>query len=91
MNDKVVEIIKNFDFEKVRKVMVTLEWYWNGEIQAPSVGDLMLTAQRLLTEVVEKEDDWSMSTGGFLATKMNGMLALKFMVDEWEVDLEEGE
>ncbi len=91
MNEKINEIIKNFDFEKVRKVMVALDWAWRFDDRSPLVGELVITAQRLLTEVVEKEEDWGISTGGFLATKRNGMLALKFMVEEWDVDLEEEE
>ena len=91
MEDKINEIIKNFDFEKVRKVMVALEWQWHGNDESPTVGELMLSAQKHLTYVCDKEDDWTVSSGGFEASKRNGMLTLKFVVEEWDADLEEVE
>ena len=46
-------ILKNFDFQKVHKVMQALEWTWfnsDSEDQVPSIGELVLHLQRLLSD-----------------------------------------
>jgi len=91
MEDKINEIIKWFDFEKVRKTMIALGWKWYGSGEYPSIGELVLTAQKHLKYVCDKEEDWVISSGGFEATKRNGMLTLKFIVEDLDVDLEEEE
>lgn len=88
MDKSVEEIIEQFDFEKVRKAMVALNWCWYGDTNPPSIGELVLSAQKLLNEVLE-EDLCALSTGGFLAENRNGLLSLLFVLEEWDVDMEE--
>jgi len=90
MKDDIDEIIRWFDFEKVRIAMVALDWHWHSETQAPSTGELVLTAIKLLNRVVE-EDLSAIPTGGFLAENRNGILSLKFVLTDWDVVLEEEE
>lgn len=70
--DKVDQILLHFDFEKVQKVMKTLNWTWYcwtdeldnshcGEV--PSLFALRQTAYKLLLEAVENEE--STGIGGF--------------------------
>lgn len=85
MEEKIEQIMENFDFEKVHKVMVALEWEWHfghGCSGIPSVHTLKEEASRLLS------DAWmiktTVSTGGFSAVYNDGCLSLSFIVEEWE-------
>lgn len=69
--DKVDEILINFDFEKVQKVMKALDWKWafwediEGEqhtAEVPDIHALQCQAQKLLIDAVEKGYG---GTGGF--------------------------
>lgn len=46
-------VLKNFDFQKVHKVMQALDWKWafsETETGVPSIGELVLHLQRLLSD-----------------------------------------
>jgi len=66
----ITEIIKEFDFEKVKSVMDFLKWTWN-ETRVPSTGKLVKEAEKLLNEAWDKaleyKEDYMVSTGGFKA------------------------
>ena len=80
--EKVIkEVLHNFDFEKVHKVMATVNWEWEGE-GIPSVADLVLCAYDLLRSVSQSDVGCTMSTGGFEATKNEGC------IDEHELQLQ---
>jgi hypothetical protein len=89
MKKGVDEIIKNFDFVKVQKVMVALDWGYYNNGESPSVGELVLSAQEDLNYVLSKGEDWFTSSGGFEASVQDGILKLKFVVEDWEVDMED--
>lgn len=82
------EIIKHFDFEKVHKTMVTLNWTWQDSPEPPTIGELVLTAQELLTDLVEKNHT-AIGTGGFMAyrneTADERTIGLRFDVTDMEV------
>jgi hypothetical protein len=81
-------ILNDFDFEKVEKVMKTLDWKWidggvpgNFEYQ-PKISDLKHIASTCLDNVINSIDDEdSCSIGGFEALKTDGMLELRFVLD----------
>ena len=85
---KVIEnVIKDFDFEKVHKVMVVTNWVWLSSDGVPTITELILCAMRLLEEASEMEPGCLISTGGFTATKLyddeyGDGLSLKFIVTE---------
>jgi hypothetical protein len=87
MQDVINQIISNFDFEKVHKVMILLNWAWSKTYpEVPTIGILVLTAKELLEDVLAEEDGTTIETGGFEAQRFNGeggktFLALKFYVD----------
>ena len=70
---EIFEIMDNFDFERVHKVMETLDWKWASTRGVPTLRDIELMAQRLLYDVVKStlwppsEIPRSLSTGGFRA------------------------
>ena len=90
MKEKIEQLMENFDFENVHKVMVALEWEWcfgHGGSGIPSVESLKEKAMELLSNVDDlmyEDNEIVCSTGGFEAKYHNGCLSLSFIVEEWE-------
>jgi len=84
MEKKISKILDNFDFERVHKAMIALEWNWYmgtcGE-GIPSVGALKKAARELLSDAWMKKT--TISSGGFFAGYDDGGLVLRFILDEW--------
>lgn len=85
------EILDEFDFEKVHRVMVALDWQWyiQGEKTNPSIADLRRTARSLLQHVVNNKNI-AAASGGFTAFMHYGVLGLRFEVSSYEIELEKG-
>lgn len=82
------KVLREFDFEKVHKVMTALDWtYSNGEI--PDVDELRKTAEDVLKTAIkirktEKDIKAVCSTGGFTGKcSKKGHLTLMFVVEEY--------
>lgn len=57
IDNMVNEVMEGFDFERVHKVMVALDWKWSigdGEYTVPSVYRIMREADRLLRKVASE-------------------------------------
>jgi len=87
--DKMIaDIMEDFDFKKVHKVMSMLGWNWgigNYEMAVPSVRLLTKEAERLLREAAEHFDTketWTVGSGGFEASAFDGALTLQFVLTE---------
>lgn len=87
------EVMDNFDFEIVEKVMVCLEWKWGTghDEHVPDIYEIRRFARQLLADTISGliEDfegkSFSLSTGGFSATAYrDNSLSLSFVVEEWE-------
>lgn len=81
------DIMRDFDFEKVKTTMTHLKWYWGVAHKAPSIRELKETAQELLDNVIQDagNDTCLCGTGGFLAEyHPQAGLSLKFIVEEAE-------
>jgi len=83
-DSKIYDIMSNFDFEVVNKVMVFLDWKWGWgfEGRIPTIEELKETARRLLMDVCEPGVS-HISTGGFSASKFMGKITLDFNVESW--------
>lgn len=85
VNQQIEEIIEEFDFEKVYKVMITLDWIWfGGRI---TIERLKETAEHLLQDAYNRStgDESYCSTGGFRAVYVRDFgFRLSFEVDSWE-------
>lgn len=89
-------IIENFNWEKVHKTMVALNWtWWDSENETPTIGALFKCATGLLHDAYDGAErfkaDYSAGTGGFYAraiiddkTKEIYELRLTFEVASWE-------
>jgi hypothetical protein len=94
------QIIENFDFDKVVKVMYDLNWRWAKSKDTPTRKELVQCATSHLYSAIEQATDpnnkehvdigWISGSGGFKATafrtkKWNlAQLHLDFVVTEWE-------
>lgn len=68
LDEYIDEILDYFDFEKVHKAMLALDWKWgsfNGSARTPTEYELKQEAERLLREAWERKS--SVATGGFYA------------------------
>ena len=72
------EVLDNFDFEKVHKVMTFLEWKWfsysESTMEVPSIAKLVRTAQQYLEmayagleKIEHNEHSYMVGSGGFEA------------------------
>lgn len=81
-----------FDFDRVHKTMVALDWQWfTADDGIPSTSELRKLARELLWLVLENEHDdkYTIAAGGFQASYENEVLSLKFIVSHWAEGLED--
>lgn len=90
MQYKIDQIMDNFDFNKVHKVMIATDWKWVFTDGVPTEAELRQQARKMLKEVSTKNitddiGDYYISTGGFTVTKYSDTsLTLEFIVSSWE-------
>ena len=82
-------IMDYFDFDKVLKTMIALDWKWVKEdhksiddLEIPSIERIRKTAREALIRAIEIKD--YTSSGGFEAECEDGVLYLRFVVEEWD-------
>lgn len=87
--DKMVTaVMEDFDFDRVHRVMVNLDWKWdigNGEMTAPSSYRLTKKAEGLLRDAAQHYGDkefYSCGNGGFTARLDGETLTLQFTLTE---------
>lgn len=85
--EKIDEILDNFDFELVHRAMLGMNWTWNSCDCVPNIADLRKKARELLKELITK-DLSEIGTGGLRAEKRGDFLRLTFVVADWEVESE---
>lgn len=87
----IAEVMDNFDFDRVEKVMQFLGWSWfddGGRFEVPSISVLKWRAEGMLDDVMEHYgtgEYCSVKCGGFVATlTVKGELSLEFVLNESE-------
>lgn len=90
--NQIEDLLDEFDFDKVKKVMDHLEWnYYNSADKQVSIGELRRMARDLLERVYNTDacSDYFTACGGFEATRYmypgdpEKYITLKFVVTEW--------
>ena len=90
--DKIDNIMDNFNFSKVETAMKATNWAWASADGVPTEYELRKQARALLKQVSKKylskvSFRCFISTGGFKATKyFDGELELEFIMASWETD-----
>ena len=95
LENKFEEILDEFDFRKVHKMMEKLEWKWSfleGKYEVPKISEMKKTCRRLFFDSFENFTKYNMSesnasTGGFCVTvykdeKSNEQVMLQFILEE---------
>lgn len=77
------EIMDEFDFDKVHRCMVALDWQWARLERIPEKPEIRKSARQQLRDAVERGCG---GTGGFrvMIDRKNGVLTLSFVVEEWD-------
>ena len=84
----VEEVMEDFDFDKVHRIMVMTEHRWanmNCTESVPSLYRIMKRAEELLRTCASHygdKDNFSTSCGGFTATLDEGTLSLRYVPEE---------
>ncbi len=95
-NKEINELLDNFDFIKVHKVMDFMNWGWadpNNNYSIPKISDLKNCAEKLLKDVIsqglKEKQDWFCATGGFEAefNYKRKNFSLKFVLVDFWIDL----
>lgn len=84
--DLIDEILDQFNFERVHKVMEALNWWWYGEENGvPNIAALRKKARELLKDCADSpRKNYYCSIGGFAAEKQEGdTLILEFIIADW--------
>ena len=88
--DKIDDIMDNFNFNKVETIMKATNWTWASTHGVPVEHELRKQARELLKSVSQHYVSelgfrYAISTGGFKATKYyDGELELEFIVAKWD-------
>lgn len=83
-DEKIDEIMDEFDFDKVRRCMLALGWKWTRLGAVPEIPDLRKCARDLLRRVKGKPLGQEAATGGFRALSLGDNYRLTFEVAYWE-------
>ena len=92
INLKIDEIISEFDFIKVHKVMTLLNWTWYNTNGVPKIGYIVLKTKQMLIDCYDKliisstENEYPIDGGGFKAksfkTDQGFEFSLEFVLEE---------
>jgi hypothetical protein len=93
--EKIIDdILNEFDFNKIHKVMVLLNWSWYSSKSVsgiPSIQEMIKTATHLLESVIvrrfqmENEEEYIyIGSGGFYVYSIYNTIKLEFRITEWE-------
>ena len=86
---QIEDIMDEFNFGEVQRVMESLDWTWSGTGCVPEEYDLRKGARQLLKQAAEMIDEestasgGSTSTGGFLATSRAGCCPFLYGSGKW--------
>lgn len=78
--EQIEEILENFDFKKVKKVMKTMGFEYKDKITKEN----LKKNARMCLETAVKND--YCSCGRFEAFNIGGLLSLRFYIDMWDID-----
>lgn len=88
IENMVAAVMEDFDFDRVHRIMVNLDWKWDigdGEMTIPSIYRIMKKAEGLLTSAAShygENENYSCGSGGFMAHLDGTTLTLQFVLTE---------
>jgi hypothetical protein len=95
----IANILNEFDFERVHKVMVVLRWKWIGAGRVPSIEELKLSARQRIDDAIKgclkygsQNEEYWVTSGGLRATVLKNenekinFIKLEFVLANWETN-----
>ena len=79
--DKIDDVMDNFNFERIHKLMVALDWCWSHVGGVPELPDIKKWARQCLKDSIKTG---TCNTGGFEASYLECHFDLKFVVGSWD-------
>jgi hypothetical protein len=102
VKNKIVSILSNFDFHRVRLTMEKLDWRWAtlSGVRQPTIEDMIRCAHELMVDAVFRSTSnntkYCVGTGGFSVeafwdsdTRRVTGVSLQFVVSEWDEFIED--
>jgi len=83
VEDQINEIMDWFDFSRVHRTMIAVNWKWINEV--PTEGEIRKKARELLKQLVQTKCI-VVGTGGLEAYQVDGQLGLRFVLCDWYVE-----
>lgn len=89
---QIMDILDEFDFNKVHKVMTFLKWEWIDQ-GVPEIEDLRKSARRLLFKLLDDPNITRLATGGFQVRRVkygdydNETISLEFILTNIEKEV----
>lgn len=94
-DEQIIDILLNFDWQRVHAAMRALNWKWQfdeleeNNIRVPSTSDMQRVAVTLLRYAWKSPEFPIQARGGFVARKSaEGHLGLVFELADWEYEPE---
>lgn len=90
MDKRIANVLKEFNFLKVHRVMEAVEWKWFDqtyeEDPCPSIGDIVVAATSLCEQTLQSYDNGvnkhhTRANGGLEAYMVEDQLCLRFIVE----------
>jgi hypothetical protein len=88
---RIDNIMMDFDFVKVQKVMSFLNWNWSIHNRPPTIEEMKMRVRKLFLDLINKFPGFEVgyiATGGFKVEKGDNYLKLEFLLEESEIELE---
>ena len=88
--EQILEIMMNFNFDRVHRVMQFLEWKWATSfdppmLKIPSLDEIKDRAVKYLrAAAMSPESEYYGGTGGLIVEKKEGCLFLSFVLADWD-------
>jgi len=83
--EAIEDIMENFEWGKVQRIMQTLKWTWSDSVGVPSIME-MQAAARYGLEAVCREKLLFWGSGGFRAERFGNTLRLAFEVTDCDFE-----
>lgn len=94
IDDHIDNMMDEFDFPRVYRVMSYLNWQWfNAEDGVPTIGEMRRLVRKLMRDAYNdciryERDEYTIGTGGFEVSynHEHDFFDVKFVVTEWRTD-----
>ncbi len=84
ISQKVNEIFRHFDFEKVRALMVLVGWKWGNPAHVPSIEEMKNIVSDLILDMINVHKTKCFQSGGFSVETDGETISVSFVLEEYK-------